>query len=256
MNITLESVTILTIFHFLLIFCRLGALIMMLPGIGEIFVPERIRLTFALVFTYVLFPMLSPKMPDFPESAIRLVLLVLAEILTGAFIGGLARLIQSLLHVAGMIMAFLSSLAAAQLFDSTQGSQGSVFGNFLTLTGITLFLVTDLHHLMLRGIYDSYEVFAPGSFVPVEDFAKLAGTMMSDVFALGFRVAAPILIVGTCLYLAAGVMGRLMPAMQVFFVLVPVQIIVCFNILMISLATGMMVYLNHFEESMTRIFYP
>ena len=88
-------------------------MMMVLPGFGEIFVPARVRLTIALVITYVLLPVLSEKLPGMPENGIQLGLLLLAEVLLGALVGGLARLLQSILHISGMIMAFLSSLAAS-----------------------------------------------------------------------------------------------------------------------------------------------
>lgn len=256
MTLSLESITELSIFHFILIFCRMGALMAIMPAIGEIFVPVRIRLLAALAVSWVVFPVLSEKLPPLPDNGVALSLLVLGEIVIGFFIGGLARLLQSVMHTAGMIMAFLSSLAAAQLFDATQGSQGSVFGNFLTITAITLFLATDLHHLMLRGIADSYGVFIPGRQLPFEDLAFITTDMLSHSFVAAFKIAAPMVVVGLAMYLAAGVMGRLMPAMQVFFILVPVQVMVSFHVLMITLSAGMMYYISHFEDSMQIIFYP
>lgn len=229
---------------------------MVMPGIGEVFVPTRVRLFVALIVSYVLYPIISPKLPEIPDSGIAISMLVAAEIITGVMIGGLARLLQSVMHIAGMIMAFLSSLAAAQLFDATQGSQGSVFGNFLTIMAIVLFFASDLHHLMLSGMAGSYDLFLPGKMIPMGDFSVLASTMLSKAFIVGFQIAAPQILVGLTMYLAAGVMGRLMPAMQVFFILVPIQILVSFYVLMVTLSVGMMVYLNHFTDSLTNIFYP
>jgi flagellar biosynthetic protein FliR len=232
-------------------------MIMIMPGIGEVFVQMRLRLLIALTFSYVLFPVISSKLPaEVPSSGASIVLLILGEVVIGLFIGGIARLLQSVLHTGGMIMAFLSSLAAAQSFDPTQGSQGSVFGTFLTLVGITLFFTTDLHHLMLSGIADSYTLFSPGEKPPIGDFADVASQMLSGAFLMAFKIASPLIIIGLGLYMAAGVMGRLMPAMQVFFVLIPMQVIVSFNVLLITLSVGMMAYLNHFENSMMSVFYP
>ena len=42
---------------FMLIFARIGTMVMLLPGLGELSVPPRVRLTIALVLTAVLLPL-------------------------------------------------------------------------------------------------------------------------------------------------------------------------------------------------------
>lgn len=256
MQIALTDITTLTVFQYFLVFCRIGSALMVMPGIGEIFVLARARLAIAVMMTLAITPVLAPELTEVPGNALSLLMLVLSEVLVGVFLGGIARMIQATLHVAGSIMAFLSGLAAAQLFDATQGSQGSVFGNFLTIIGIVLFFVMDLHHLFLRGMADSYAVFEAGHFPPMEDFALLSATKLNDVFEVAFRIAAPQLIVGLALYLCAGLMARLAPSIQVFFLMVPVQISVSFYVLLLVLPITMMWYIHHFEDSLQSMFYP
>jgi flagellar biosynthesis protein FliR len=243
-----------TVFHFFLVFCRVGSLFMLMPGIGEIYVPPRIRLTFALAVTFIMMPAMEMKLPPQSADAIHTTVLILGEIITGIFIGMLARIIQSTLHIAGMIIAFQSSLASAILFDITQGSQGSVVGTFMTLIGITIFFTSNMHHVMLMGLFNSYNVFAPGQFPPIGDMAEVAPTMLSDSFRVAIGISAPLIVIGVLLYLSAGLMSRLMPQMQVFFVLVPLQVMGSFYILMLTLSAGMIWYLEHFEAALNELF--
>lgn len=223
---------------------------MLFSGIGEIYVSPRIRLMLGLAISFLMLPVLSPMLPNVPTSAISTFLLIAPEILIGLMIGGIARMLQAILHMAGMIIAFQSSLASALLFDANQGSQGSVFGNFLTLMGITLIFTTDLHHLLLMGVAHSFVVFEPGHFPPLNDFAHLATQVLSDGFKVAFAIASPLIIVGTLLYLGAGLLGRLMPNMQVFFVLIPVQIHISFVMMALTLSAMMMWYIEHYETVM------
>lgn len=240
-----------TVYHFMLIFTRLGAALMFMPGIGEIYVTPRFRLIAALILSAVTLPFLSKLLPANPGSMAGLVLLLLAEATTGILIGMIGRTLQSILHMAGMIIAFQSSLATALLFDATQGSQGSMIGNFMTLVGITLLFTTDLHHLMLAGVIESYTLFAPGKFLPVEDMAEFTARTLSDGFLVAFKMASPLVVIGLCLYLVAGIASRLMPTMQVFFVIIPAQILISFFILLITFSTAMMWYLDFFQETMS-----
>lgn len=246
----LEEIATVTLFHFILLVCRIGAAFVSMSGFGEVYVVTRVRLLMAIAVSLALQPVLEPLLPPLPAGALEALLLIAGELLIGLFIGGITRILQGILHVAGMIIAFQSSLASALLFDANQGSQGSVVGNFLTLLGLTLIFATGLHHLLLKGVAHSYIAFKPGLMPPVADFAELATTVLSEGFMVAFMLSVPLIISGTLIYLGAGLLGRLMPNMQVFFVLIPVQVYVSFVLLAITLSAMLMWYINHYEAVM------
>lgn len=246
----LQDFLVTQLFTFLLIFCRVGSGIMVLPGIGEMYVLVRIRLGLALMVALVLVPVVSEHIPPIPTSPLGLMVLLAAEILTGLFIGGISRILIGTMHTAGMVVAMQSGLAAASMFDITQASQGSTIGNLLSLTALMLIFALDLHHIMLKGLADSYTLFEPGQFPPVEDFANLATTMVSKCYTIAIQFASPLLVVGFLVYLAAGVLSRLMPTMQVFFVIISAQILASFFLLMGIISGAMLWYINFFEEAL------
>ncbi len=244
----LSELATLVIFHHMLVLSRLGAAFMIFPGFGEVTVSPRMRLLIVLAVTVTVTPLLEKSLPALPENGVKLALAVLMEAIVGVFIGGMMRMIQATLHMAGMIIAFQSSLASALLFDANQGSQGSVIGNFLTLLGVTIIFTSELHHHMLLGVVDSYTLFPSGHFVPVNDFAEMAANILARGFMVAFQIASPLVVAGTLLYLGAGVLGRLMPTMQVFFVLIPMQVYIAFSILALILGAAMTWYTQYLEE--------
>jgi len=250
----LEPITTLMLFHYGLVFCRVGAAVMLFPGIGEIYVSPRVRLTLAFFVTIILTPILQANLPAPGNGIVNTTLIILSEIVIGLYIGMLTRMIQAVLHVAGMIIAFQSSLASALLFDANQGSQGSVVGNFMTVVGVTLLFTTELHHMLLQGAAQSYQVFPVAQGLPFGDAAHYGTQVLSGGFKIAFRIASPLIVVGLLIYLAAGIMGRLMPSMQVFFVLVPLQLYVGFLLLMLSLSAAMTWYLEFFRQTMAILF--
>lgn len=233
-----------------LVFARLGSAIMVLPGFGELTIPARVRLGFALVVTFVMMPLIAPTLPPPPAALYAFVVLLIGEILIGIVIGMIARLLMSSLQVAGTIIGFNTGLASAQLFDPNAGQQGAITGAFLSTLGITLLFTTNMHHLMIQAMADSYVMFAPGAGIPVGDFSELASQLVSRSFRIGFQIALPIVIVGTIIYVAMGLMARLMPQIQIFFIALPVQIVVGFAILAITLGAGMMMFLDAYESAM------
>jgi flagellar biosynthetic protein FliR len=233
-----------------LVFARLGAAIMVLPGFGELTIPARIRLGFALALSVVLFPLVATAIPAAPASLYGLAVLLIGEILIGIAIGLIARLLVSSLQVAGTIIGFNTGLGSAQLFDPNAGQQGAITGAFLTTLGVTVLFTTNMHHLMIMALADSYTMFAPGAAIPVGDFSEMASRLVAQSFRIGFQIALPIVIVGTIIYVAMGLMARLMPQIQVFFIALPVQILVGFTILAITLGAGMMMFLDAFESAL------
>jgi flagellar biosynthetic protein FliR len=165
-------------------------------------------------------------------------------------VGAMARIIMSALQVAGYLIATQIGLAYAQTLDPTQNTQGAVLGNFMTLLGTTLIFMTNLHHLAIGAIAGSYEMLPPGGHLPTGDMAQLVITLVSSSFALGFQLAAPFLVFGFALYAGLGVLARLMPQLQVFFVAVPLNIVCGFLILIALLGSLMTVFLTFYANQM------
>lgn len=224
---------------------------MVLPGFGETYVPPSMRMSLALVMCVLLTPLLSASMPHPPASALAFFLLIASEIVTGLFIGTVCSLIINATHVAGMIISLQSGISSAVIFDVTQNTQGSLIGNFLGLMTIVLLFCTDMHHLMLRGVTESYSVFAPGHFPPIKDFMEVTARMVSSTFTIAVQISTPALVSGTLLFLGGGIMSRLMPTMQVFFIIVPPQLLLGFFILMTSFSAMMLWYLEFYRDSLT-----
>ena len=110
--------------------------------------------------------------------------------------------------------------------DPTQGEQGVIIGNFLTMLGITLFFATDMHHLVIAALNDSYTLFEPGEVPVVGDVAALVTKTVSGAFRIGIQLSAPFLVFGLLFNIGLGVLSRLMPQMQVFFVALPLSILI------------------------------
>ncbi len=252
----LEAFVLSQVFAFLLIFFRLGAACVVLPGIGESYVPPRVRLGFALAFSLALTPVLSPSLPPVPGSPLSLFLLILSEVMIGLFMGWIVRIMLAAMHTAGMIIAMVSGLSAALMFDTTQASQGSIVGNFLSLVALVIFFAMDLHHVVFKGLLDSYTLFVPGQFPPVEDFANMASQLVSKIFLIAVQISTPLLMVALVVYIAAGILSRLMPIMPVFFVIIAPQLLISFFLLMVTLSAMMLWYMATLEQTLTGFIAP
>src|SRR5437773_6603743 len=158
---------------FMLVFARIGAMVMLLPGLGEVNIPARIKLSIALLLTLIILPLHRQAYQVDMSSLAPLMVLMVHEIVIGIVLGATARVTLSALQVAGSVIAQQLGLGFVTAIDPTQGQQGIIVGNFLTLLGITMIFATDLHHLVIAGLHDSYRLFAPGEIPVVNDVTQL-----------------------------------------------------------------------------------
>lgn len=237
-----------TIFAAALVFARLGAILMLLPGFGEPAFPTRIRLSFALAFALAIGPQIAPQLPPVPDRFSDGMLILLSEIVTGLMIGAAARLFVAAASVAGQIIGYQTGLAMAQSFDPMQGQAGALPATFLNLTFITLLFATNTHHLLLSAAASSYTIMPAGEAPMWGDAAQWALMLFTDAFIIGVQISAPLLVFGLVFYLGLGVLSKLMPQAQLFFVAMPLNIILGFSIFALGLGAGALVWLARVEQ--------
>ncbi|MGE0846049.1 MAG: flagellar biosynthetic protein FliR [Flavobacteriaceae bacterium] len=237
-------------FAFMLIFARLGSMIMLMPAVGDRAVPVRIRLVFALAMTLVFYPLIQPTLPAVPQNLPAMATVFGSELIVGLFIGIAIRMILVALTVAGTTIAFQMGLGFANGIDPTQeGGQGAVIGTFLSLLGLTLILATDLHHVFIAALGDSYRMIPAGTLFSAGDMARTAMMMFADAFRLGIQMSAPFIAFGLLFYLGLGILSRLMPQLQVFFIAMPLNITLGFIMLAILIVSLMGWYLDHVGQA-------
>ena len=236
-----------------LVFARLGAILMLLPGLGETYVPPRIRLSLALLITLVVWPIAAPSLPALPVSVGGMAGWVIREVLTGLMIGAILRAFMTALATAGEVVSLQTTLSFAQSTNPLQAQPGSTLSAFLTLLGVTLLFATDTHHLFLAGLAGSYQLIAPIQPLVTPDFVTLAVRTLGDSFMLGVQLAAPVIVFAIIFNLASGLVGRVMPTFQVFFATAPLSILLGLSIFALSLGVVGTVFIDRYR-GLARIF--
>jgi len=231
---------------FMLVFARVAAMVMVLPALGQQNIPVRIKLAAAVMLTLIILPLHQRDFHIDMQSLASLIVLMVQEILIGVLLGATAQITMAALQVAGSIIAQQMGLGFVTSVDPTQGEQGLLVGNFLTMLGVTLLFATDSHHLLIAALNDSYKIFAPGEAVATGDIAALATRAFAAAFRLGLQLAAPFVVFGLVFNIGLGVLARLMPQMQVYFVGVPLSILAGFLIFALVLTAMMGTFLDYF----------
>jgi flagellar biosynthetic protein FliR len=235
------------VYHAGLIFLRVGAMVMLLPAIGETVVPPRIRLCFALMLTICMGPIATATLPPMPVSLGEMGGQIFKELFIGLLLGGLLQLMQTALDIAGEIMAIQTTLAFSQTANPNEARPGATLASFLGLVGVALIFATNMHHMFIGAIARSYTLFPPTKPVMVSDAALMAVRTLSSAYALGVQLAAPVIVFSIIFNIATGLIGRLMPQFQIFFAASPLSVLLGLSVFMMSLGLIGMTWLQHYQ---------
>lgn len=218
-----------------LVFCRVGAALMVLPAFGEPYVLSRARLGIALAIAVLVGLPMSSRLTLATPGSVDIAFLVCSEVVCGLLIGAIIRLVMLAIHFAGSLIAMQSGLAAAAFFDPQEATQGTLTGNFLATLVLVIIVVADAHLLILHALTASFAVIEISRHLDIAALVEVLVGLGGRAIETGLRMAAPIVLLSLLFYLLLGVLNRLMPSFQVLFVAMPLQIALALGIVMLSL---------------------
>ncbi|HTZ71930.1 MAG TPA: flagellar biosynthetic protein FliR [Acetobacteraceae bacterium] len=212
-------------FAFMMVLCRCGAAVMLLPGFGEEGPPVTVRAGIAIGLAVLLVPSIAPQLPPPPDNFVRLVALLVGELLAGGFLGWLARVVALALPAAGQIVSLATGLSSVLQPDADFGASTSSLGKLFAMMMPVLILASGLYALPLTALAGSYAALPAGAPPPGADLTEMAVRAVSAHFALALRLAAPFLLIGTMWQVALGLISRLVPQIQIYFAALPGQVL-------------------------------
>lgn len=231
---------------FLLIFARVTSFFVMLPIFSYRNIPTRHKIGFSLFLAWIMF--YTVDVPIFIMNG-EYFLLLLKEIVVGLFIGFIAYLMLSAVQIAGGFIDFQMGFAIANVIDPQTGAQSPLIGQYFYTMVILFLLTVDAHHLLLDGVFYSYQYIALDQYIPFEKESIPAFLIdtFNHMFVIAFQMAIPI--VG-CLFLvdvALGIVARTVPQLNVFVVGLPLKILVSFIVMFLFMGIYFMTIRHLFE---------
>jgi flagellar biosynthetic protein FliR len=243
LNFNLNDLILQQLYGYSIVFMRVGAMFMLIPGIAEVYVPPRIRLAIALLLTFVITPLVSQGAGLPPQQPLQIFFDMGQEIAIGLFLGFLCRILLLSLETAGSIIAFQSSLSNAMAMNVQTGEQSALPGTFLTAVGAMMIFATSMHHVMITALVESYHFFHIKSLMTVvPSMPETVVHMVGQSFALAMKISSPFLVIGTVFFLVLGLLNRLMPQMMIFFVAQPAQLALGFILFMVTLTMAFQLF--------------
>ena len=218
----------------ILIFLRVSTLMILIPVLGHKLVPQPVKMGLILMITFLLYPIVSQNVVPIKPEPLTFVLLAVQEMLFAGVLALVANLIFATVQFAGQVMSFQMGMAIANVFDPATSAQGAIIAQFVSVLAMLLWLDSGAHHAFLLALADSFRVLPIGQPWSFQGWGLL-NDAAAQMFELGVRLMAPVLLLLFFVNVALGLAARAVPQIQVFFVSFPITLSVGLITLSLSL---------------------
>jgi flagellar biosynthetic protein FliR len=223
------------VIFFALVLSRVAGIFSAIPVFGGRTVPLKIKVIIILMITLVCFPALSITAPQVPTDVFTLALLVMREVMVGTTLGFITRIIFSAVEFSGQIIGMQMGFTISSIIDPSQGTQTQIMSVMQTLLATLIFLSMNIHHLFIRTIVDSFRIIPLGGWHLNAEIISFLVKGTSEIFILGIRLAAPVMVALLLTSVTLGIMARAFPQMNIFMVSMPLNIGIGFIVLGLTL---------------------
>lgn len=202
----------------LLIFLRIMAAFTSAPVYGHQAVPVLVRVFLSIVLAYIVFLTIDKSNIVVETSLGWLATNAVKEIITGLMIGFMLNIIFHGISYAGSLIGFDMELSMAESLNPFDATSNNVIGQVLYFGTVLIFLLINGHHYIVSALVYSFSVVHLGKYAVTEPAYQLLVKYTGTVFVIAVKIASPILVSYFLIFLAEGIMTKVIPQMQVFFV--------------------------------------
>ena len=214
------------LWQFLIVLVRTAVILSALPLLGGRTVPARIKIGMAVIIAILLTPVVKFALPPHWLEPGNMVVTLGAELLVGLVLGLAMRLVMTAVELAGSVMGFQVGFAMAGVLDPVTQVETPVFGQLLTILATLLYFQVDGHHLILLALGMSFQLIPPFG-------AHLGSPLLTDVtgliqrtYDIGLKLAFPVMAATFLIHVTMGILGRLVPQMNIMLTSFPITIAV------------------------------
>ncbi len=209
---------------FLLVFIRISSFIVFVPFFNNTNYTIVIKVAFGFLLSILIFPVINTSSWAVPDDILSFIALVTQEILIGLLAALVLIILLFALELVGHVLGFQMAFSMARAVDATMQSRTNIIGVFLVLVGTMLFLSFRGDHYIIYAIKRSFDILSPGFIVVSKNLIGALSKLITNSFIIGFKLAAPAIILLLFVDLTLGVIGKTSQKMQIFFVGLPLKI--------------------------------
>ncbi len=214
---------------FLLVMFRLTGIFVFAPVFASSAVPRTARVMLAFSLTFAIYP-ITPAHELVQMNVMSMIWMILSEMMVGIVIGYVISLPLMAIQVGMQLMGQQLGLAFANIVDPDTGGQTSVFTQAMYLFALTIFIILDGHHATIGALIRSFDSVPLGGFVPDGELLIVLTGLLTVMFELAIRVAAPLLCLLFLQTTAMGFVAKTVPQLNILSLGFPLRIMLGFGL--------------------------
>lgn len=219
---------------FILVLVRVGIFFGLWPVLGSNNFPRNVKLLLSLMFAMIIFPSIGWQQLTTSIQSNLIVWLVIREVAVGVVMIFVCRLIFQSVMVCGEIVSISMGLSSAQALNPVSGTRSSVVTQFQTMLVSVFFLAINGHHLFISGLVESYHLVPLGENPLNLIHGLRLAEILQSVAVIGVKLSAPVLASLFVMNIAMAIVGRAVPQINILITSFPINIMVGFLVLMIT----------------------
>jgi flagellar biosynthesis protein FliR len=208
----------------LFIFLRIMAMIIALPILGHDSIPVIAKVFIAIILSYITFLTIDKTQIQVNPNLIFLMINGAKEILTGFIMGYTLNFIFYGISYAGTLIGFEMGLMFAEVMDPIQGVSSNVVGEVIFYMAMVIFIAINGHHYVISALVASFKVIPIMKSTTSQATVQVITKYSFTVFTIAVKIASPIIVAFFLVHLAEGIIARVIPNIQIFFITQPVKI--------------------------------
>ncbi|WP_373898329.1 fused FliR family export protein/FlhB family type III secretion system protein [Haloimpatiens sp. FM7315] len=226
---------------FLLVFLRIISIFIVSPVFFPKSTPKMVIIAFCGILSFIILPSIDYSNISKLDNGFRLIIYCFNEIATGIIIGYIIRFCFFMVSFAGQLVDIQIGFAMINMFDPQTGTNVTILSNLMYWISVVILLIVDGHHVLIKSFIESFSTAHLGQLVLTKGTSMLVIKAFIDFFAIGFKIAVPLILVIIITDLVLALVGRTVPQLNVMILGLPIKIIV--GLLTISLALPIIIKL-------------
>lgn len=256
-NIALISIEEVIVFT--LVICRMTGLFFLVPPFSDNSIKPIIRFVLSISITLLMYnqfaELIIPAVQSVKHDQTALVMMVIVEIGVGIAMGTIVKTLILAIQVAGLTIASQTGISAAVMMDPSQNHQNSILGLFLSMLTMIIFLESGMHIRIIAGFCESYRKIPAGAFFNhYDNFISVFLSCVRKMWSASMQISMPFILINISMMMGAGILAKLMPQLQIFFIMLPVQILVGVIVFIAVLSGILFWFLKFFTNEINMIF--
>lgn len=208
----------------ILIFIRISTALISSPVFGSKVIPTLPKIFLSIVLAYIVYLTVDRSSISSVPSGWMLMVLSIKEAITGLVIGFMLQFVFWGVSYAGTLIGFDMGLTMAEVFNPSADESNNIIGEFLYYGALMMFFMINGHHYIISSLKYSFSVIPLGKFTITKPVYDLIVIYSASVFVIAIKIASPIMVSFFLVNIAEGILARIIPNMQVFFVTQPLKI--------------------------------